>query len=185
VSHRDDLSGDVASRIAQVVEAELRTQVAEARQRLDAEVDERLRRLREVTDSLLERAQSVSDELDGLASALRRAATDAAATANAPLGAEMNGEPEATPTVVSPAPPQVDALEAELSAPASGATAAAAVAAEPAPSAGTTTSPSDAARLVAVEMALAGSSREDVDRHLRSAYNVTDTGDLLDDVFGR
>jgi hypothetical protein len=180
VSHRDDLSGDVATRIAQVVETELRAQVAEARQRLDAEVDERLRRLREVTDSLLERAQSVSDELDGLAAALRRAATDAAATAHAPLGAEMNGEPEATPTVVSPAPPQVDALEAELSAPPS----AAAVAAEP-PPAPEPAAPSDAARLVAVEMALAGSSREDVDRHLRSAYNVADTGDLLDDVFGR
>ena len=176
MSHRDDLSGDVATRIAQVVEAELRTQVAEARHRLDAEVDERLRRLREVTDSLLERAQAVSDELDGLATALRRAATDAAA--HEPFGAEMNGEPESTPTVVSPAPPRIDALEAELSGPAT----AAAVAPEPEPG---PTAPSDAARLVAVEMALAGSSRGDVDRHLRSAYNVADTNDLLDDVFGR
>jgi hypothetical protein len=180
VSHRDDLSGDVATRIAQVVEAELRTQVAEARQRLDAEVDARLRRLREVTDSLLERAQNVSEELEGLAAALRRAATDAADAANAPLGAEMNGEAEAAPTVVSPAAPQLDALEAELSTPAT-----AAVAAEEPPQAAAPAAPSDAARLVAVEMALAGSSRDDVDRHLRSAYNVADTDDLLDDVFGR
>jgi hypothetical protein len=95
----------------------------------------------------------------------------------------MNGEPEATPTVVSPAPQRFDELEAELSAPAT-----AAVAAEQAPQAPQAPdpgAPSDAARLVAVEMALAGSSREDVDRHLRSAYNVADTDDLLDDVFGR
>jgi hypothetical protein len=188
VSHRDDLSADVATRIAQVVETELRNQVAEARRRLDAEVDERLRRLRGVTDSLVERAESVSLELDGLAAALRDAAADSAETANAPLGGHLDGAPEppeAVETAVSPAPSSIEELEAELGgAPPPEAyrptivarPAAAAVAAEP---------PSDAARLVAVEMALAGSSRDDVDRHLRSAYNVGATGDLLDDVFGR
>ena len=184
VSSRDDLSTDVATRIAEVVEAELRNQVAESRRRLDAEVDDRLRRLREMTNALLERAASVSNELDGLAAALRRAAVDAADSADAPLGGELNGGGERTleaaPTVVSPAPPSVADLEAELSGPPAATTVAADPPAPPAPAA-----LSDAARLVAVEMALAGSSRDDVDRHLRSTYNVGETTDLLDDVFGR
>ena len=174
VSSRDDLSADVATRIAEVVEAELRKQVAEARRRFDDEVDERLRGLREMTDALLERAASVSDELDGLAAELCRAAADAADTTNAPLGGDLNGGPhpvpETAPRVLSPAP--------------AGAPAAGTIAADPPPPP-EPEPPSDAARLVAVEMALAGSSRDDVDRHLRSAYNVGNTGDLLDDVFGR
>jgi hypothetical protein len=187
VSSRDDLSADVAARIAELVETELRHQVAEARRRLDEDVDERLRRLHEVTDSLLERAEAVSRELDGLGAALRRAATDVEDTANAPLdpSLEVDVETAAPAEADAPAPPAVEGLEAELAGPppeayrptiVQPAIAAAVVAEE---------GPSDAARLVAVEMALAGSSRDDVDRHLRSAFNVADTGDLLDDVFGR
>lgn len=201
MSVQDHLSPDVATRIAEVVEAELRKEVAEARRRLDAEVDARLARLREMTDGLLERAARVSDELDGLAAALRDAATDAVDTANAPLGAGLAGDPGslADPDDAEPfataAPTTIDAPEAELGAPGPesfrptivarpGAADDVAPTPEPEPAA-TAEPPSDAARLVAVEMALAGSSRDDVDRHLRSAYDVADTGDLLDDVFGR
>ena len=42
----------------------------------------------------------------------------------------------------------------------------------------------DAARLVAIEMADAGATREEVELHLRAAYAVTDPSPLLDDVFG-
>jgi hypothetical protein len=207
VSRRDELSADVAARIAELVETELRHQVAEARRRLDEDVDERLRRLHEVTDSLVERAESVGRELDGLGAALRRAATDVEDTASAPLSPSLDGDPGPAPVSDAPAPetaaPEpsaIDALEAELGAPppeayrptilqpglapSGGATATAeTVVAEAAVAAGEP--PSDAARLVAVEMALAGSSRDEVDRHLRSAFGVTDAGDLLDDVFGR
>jgi hypothetical protein len=187
---------DVAARISALVEAELHTQVVEARKRLDAEVDERLRRLSEVTDTLVERAESVSRELDGLGSALRRAAGDASDTANAPLTGLEDGR-GAPATAVSPATP-LENLEAELAAPAPAAARAprdyrptlvgpptslpgATAVAEPE----VEEPPSDAARLVAVEMALAGSSREEVDRHLRGAFDLVGTGDLLDDVFGR
>lgn len=43
---------------------------------------------------------------------------------------------------------------------------------------------SNAARLVAIEMAVGGSSRAEVERHLRSAFGVADASSLLDDVFG-
>ncbi|HVE68875.1 MAG TPA: hypothetical protein VNB64_09875 [Solirubrobacteraceae bacterium] len=42
----------------------------------------------------------------------------------------------------------------------------------------------DEARLVALEMAVAGRSREEVERHLRSAYGGSGTADVLADVFG-
>jgi hypothetical protein len=44
--------------------------------------------------------------------------------------------------------------------------------------------PPTAARLLAIELAAAGRSRGDVDRQLRDAFDLIDTGPLLDDVFG-
>ena len=41
-----------------------------------------------------------------------------------------------------------------------------------------------AARLIAIEMAVAGRSRDEVDRHLRETVRFDDTRALLDDVFG-
>jgi alkylhydroperoxidase/carboxymuconolactone decarboxylase family protein YurZ len=42
----------------------------------------------------------------------------------------------------------------------------------------------DSARLAAIEMAVAGGSREEVGRHIRAAYDLADVEALLDDVFG-
>ena len=42
----------------------------------------------------------------------------------------------------------------------------------------------DSARLVAIEMAETGRSREEVGRHVRAAYDLADVESLLDDVFG-
>jgi alkylhydroperoxidase/carboxymuconolactone decarboxylase family protein YurZ len=42
----------------------------------------------------------------------------------------------------------------------------------------------DSARLLAIEMAVAGRSREEVGVHVRAAYEVVDVEALLDDVFG-
>jgi hypothetical protein len=42
----------------------------------------------------------------------------------------------------------------------------------------------DSARLVAIEMAVAGRTREEVGRHVRATYHLADVEALLDDVFG-
>jgi hypothetical protein len=42
----------------------------------------------------------------------------------------------------------------------------------------------DAARLVAVEMAVAGDTREGVGRRLREEFGIRDPGSILDDAFG-
>jgi DivIVA domain-containing protein len=55
----------------------------------------------------------------------------------------------------------------------------------PAPAATPTNGDEAGARLVAMKMALEGSSREVVERHLSDAFGMTDAGKLLDDVFAR
>ncbi len=42
----------------------------------------------------------------------------------------------------------------------------------------------ESARLVAIEMAVAGRTREEVERHLRASYGGPDTSAVLADVFG-
>jgi hypothetical protein len=42
----------------------------------------------------------------------------------------------------------------------------------------------DSARLVAIEMAVSGATREEVGRQIRAAYDLADVEALLDDVFG-
>jgi len=42
----------------------------------------------------------------------------------------------------------------------------------------------DSARLVAIEMAVAGRTRAEVAAHIRAAYDLSDVEALLDDVFG-
>jgi hypothetical protein len=51
-------------------------------------------------------------------------------------------------------------------------------------SAGAPREDTGAARLVAIEMAVAGRTRAEVERHLRDSFRITDTAELLDDVFG-
>lgn len=53
-----------------------------------------------------------------------------------------------------------------------------------APSGGGAGGAPSAARLLAIELAVAGRSRGEVDRQLREALDVRDTRALLDDVFG-
>lgn len=75
--------------------------------------------------------------------------------------AALETEPEAEPAEAEPAP-----------------------AAEPAEPAVAGRRDLSAARLVAIEMAVAGRTRDEVDDHLRTAFDVDDTRALLDDVFG-
>jgi hypothetical protein len=42
----------------------------------------------------------------------------------------------------------------------------------------------DGARLVALQMAVAGSTREEVHAELQRAFRLSDTSSILDDVFG-
>lgn len=143
----------------QAAEAETQRYLAEARHRADLLAAERAQQLRELTGELVERAEGTAHELEALLDALKRAV------------AAMETEPEAEPAEGGPA--EAEPAEAEP-----------APAAEPAEPAVAGRRDLSAARLVAIEMAVAGRTRDEVDDHLRTAFDVDDTRALLDDVFG-
>ncbi|MFL5844521.1 MAG: hypothetical protein ACJ762_07495 [Solirubrobacteraceae bacterium] len=72
--------------------------------------------------------------------------------------AEIEVEPELEPVAEQPAPPP--------------------------PRAAPTDAAHDAARLVAIEMAVAGDTREGVGRRLREDFGIRDPREILDDAFG-
>lgn len=72
---------------------------------------------------------------------------------------------------------RVDALAAQQAAPAGAPLA-------PLPRPPRPADPDDAPRLLAVELAVAGATRADVDARLRERFGVSSTAELLDEVFG-
>ena len=133
----------------------------EARRRADALGEDRVRHLRELTDDLVSRAELVKRQLDDLARAIERAA-----------GA-VQRDPQLRAPAEDGAPPAAGEAPGLMTEP-------------PAPRDGDRRRGDDlgAARLVAIEMAVAGRSREEAARHLRDSFRLADPDRLLDDVFG-
>ena len=89
-----------------------------------------------------------------------------------PVPEPSTPEPEVDPspvTVPEPEPPSIPEPSPE----------------PPAPAAANGSPDEGAARLVAMKMALDGSSREEVAKRLESQYELADSGELLDSVFAR
>lgn len=194
-----------------LAESEARRHLADAQRRADSVADQRIQRLRELTDGLLERAETLAREFDAFSEALVRATAavetggelatapePAAERARAPGPATEYArgpqpEPIRLPPRLRPVGPPVPEREPPLAprrpppsaplapppiVPQSGRARRAAAASPPrAPE-------HDAARLVAIEMAAGGMTREEVARHLREAFRLDDTDALLNDVFG-
>ena len=163
-----------------VAEAEAHRYLVEAKREADSVAEVGVARLRELSDELVARANAARDGLDELVEAIARATAEigtapplsSASGASGPSGAEAEpveevgggGEPE-TPPHGGPSSPE-ERRRARSGTP------------------DDSRARHDAARLVAIEMAVAGRSRAEVDGHLREAFRITDTGALLDDVFG-
>lgn len=192
---------DLAAR-RQAAELEAERHVQEAERRAEAVVAERVARMRRLTDELIERAEATARHFDALIAALEAATVALDSQPSVALGrhpADPSPSQAAAPQRQSrpvPGPEVPLALRAALRDPR-----AAAPAPGPSPTergafdgrAGlSATAPDDivaaahleAARLVAVEMAVAGRTRTEVDAHLRDAFRLNDIRDLLDDVFG-
>jgi vacuolar-type H+-ATPase subunit H len=165
------LATSTAERIGAIVEAAERAAVAviddaetQARQHLDeaqAEADrlvaERFASLASLTDSLLAQAESIKAESERLVARLEEAKHRIAS------GEELDEtEPQ------------------EASQPARGAHLSAV---EPAGDGGETGTPAGA-RLLATQMAVSGSSREEIESRLRSGFEIEDTGPILDAILG-
>ena len=167
------LAADTAERLAAIVEAAERAAVTviddaekQARRRLDdarAEADrlvaERLAELTDLTDSLIAQAEAIAGQSQRLVASLGEAKRQLATG-------------EATPEAERPQPvergPHLTAV--------------AAVDDTPAVSAGDGTPAG--ARLLATQMAVSGSSREEIEARLRNGFEIEDTASILDAILG-
>ena len=148
-----------AQEIRDAAQTEAREHVANvtaAADRLRERVEQMERDMTQLVIDLREGADRLRDDLDGL-----QAGTDALSTADAaPPAAAEPAEPLPEPRAVAPAPEPPAAPGPE---PKNG--------------------DSAAARIVALDMALSGTSREDTERYLAENYDLPDRAALLDEVY--
>jgi DivIVA domain-containing protein len=187
------LADVAAQKVASIVEAaEAKAKEIEADARREA--DELLSSARTQARDQIERAQRSVAKLIGQADELRERVGAMAREVGGEQ--ELRGETEPEPPLVpEPAPPQPEVDPSPVTVP------------EPTPPrepepeppmipepepqpeppapAAANGADEQAARLVAMKMALDGSSREDVQKHLAANYKLEDAGELLDQVFAR
>jgi hypothetical protein len=158
-----------AERRRREADAEAERRVREAGEQADALLAERVSRISELSDHILEQADLVS-----------RALTEAAETLRSEAGgrsqvAEVEPEPEhPMAEEVRPLRPPSERAPRPLRP----------VAPEHVPRSDAETRLEDA-RLVALQMAVAGRTRDEVGAHLRSAFDVPDPDPILDHVFAQ
>jgi DivIVA domain-containing protein len=205
---------EAAERSAHEIEAAARDDAQRTRGEADADSREQVERVSAASGSLLDRVEALDHELSGLVERLRDGATRLQADLEAledELGelrsatgvaapADPDGEP-ATPGRAAPdraapgrsasgrsapdrsAPavsePPVSEPAASRPAPAEPASAGDARPASPAGD------ESEGARLVALNMALSGTPRDETERYLEANFTLDDRAGLLDDVYAR
>jgi DivIVA domain-containing protein len=159
-----------AQEIREAAQVEAREHVAHvtaAADRLRERIEQMEHDITQLVIDLREGADRLRGDLDGLQTGTDELSTARAATLAAPPPAP----PEPHGVAATPEPPAAAAAAAEPPAP----EAAAAPAAKDGDSA--------AARIVALDMALSGTSREEIDRYLAENYDLPDRAALLDEVY--
>jgi hypothetical protein len=131
------------------------------------------------------RLLALVDEITAHAKDLRRRAEDLEAALDA-IAATLPELPRGTTPPPSGEPGLDELLAAASSGPAPRAGRRARRAQRPsgAPDAGLPAPVTESARLVAVEMAVGGHTRDEVSQRLQRAYGIADSRSILDDVFG-
>lgn len=158
-----------AAGILEDAEAEARGLVEESRRRAEELALKRVRGMAELTDELIERAEAVKRRSDELIAALESTALglDREPAETPPLHAV---EPPAKAGEVAPprresSPPEPPPAESPS---------------EPAPSERAEGMSKEAALLLATQMAVAGSSREEIERRLRDDLGIQSPSEILD-----
>jgi vacuolar-type H+-ATPase subunit H len=168
-------AGSTAERLAAIVEAAERAAVsviddaeAQARRRLeeaqteaDRLVAERLGSLSDLTDSLVAQAEAIRTHSERLIFALQEAK-------------RQLGNPEAGGPAAPARPSHLSAVEPVGEPPAPAATELRSTGGES----------SAGARLLATQMAVSGSSREEIEVRLRNGFEIEDTTSILDAILG-
>jgi hypothetical protein len=196
-----------AAGIIEDADAQARRYIDASRKRADVLADERVRVMSDLTETLIRQAELVKRQSDELLGALDSARGELASRVGQELPAAdaQVPEPAAPLQEAAPAPaPRVPHLQpvesqppdlqpvaeqpqpppgaAQPSAPAGAAPAQGPFTAPAAQPPGVT--PSDGARLLAAQMAVAGSSREEIEARLRGEFGIQDAGPILDGILG-
>lgn len=198
-----------AAGIIEDAEAQARRHLEESRVRADGVANERARVLTRLTDSLIERAEKVKHQSEELISALDQAKLEIEDRVRDELASMPADEPP--PLTEAPAPegeserlpavphlkPVQPAHEQEGAALAGDADQAPSDAQPPNSRKGTEPFPrrsvvasnasdpaSPGARLLATQMAVAGSSRDEIESRLRNEFGIQDAGPMLDAILG-
>jgi hypothetical protein len=173
-----DAAEKAASGIIEDAEAQARRYLEESRRRGERLAEERAREISEVTDSLIERAESVKRQADALIAALgaaRHQLEERPREDPASMPASGDSPPEGAQRTPAPHLKPVEPLAAprgEAPGP------------EPAASGAVAGEPTAGARLLATQMAVAGSSRPEIENRLRSEFGIEDAGPMLDAILG-
>jgi polyhydroxyalkanoate synthesis regulator phasin len=163
---------EAAERAAQGViddaEAQARRYLAQARAEADRVAGSRVAGLSDLIDSLLSQARSLREEAERLQATLEEAKTWVEEGQRSQQGEREQAEEQL--------PPRLRAVGAEEAPPAP--------ASAPAPEAEGKRTDAAGARLLATQMAVEGSSREEIEQRLRSRFEVEDTDAILDAILG-
>jgi DivIVA domain-containing protein len=164
-----------AQEIRDAAQTEAREHVANvtaAADRLRERIEQMERDMTQLIIDLREGADRLRGDLDGLQAGTDALSTARAATPSAPAPSPPLPEPRAVAPPPEPPPEPAPAAATEPAA---------------APDPPATHEPkngdSAAARIVALDMALSGTSREDTDRYLAENYDLADRAALLDEVY--
>ena len=167
------LSAGTSEQVRAILEA-AETGAAELRAQAGRDAGEHVSRVEQATGGMLARLDELESELNTLLDALRRTGerlNDGLAQLQREVG-EFGGESEGTPSppdAVAPPPADEPAGDDELAPPADAAL----------------NGDEAGARLIALNMALSGTPREETATYLAEHYDLADPEALLDDVYSR
>ncbi len=192
-----------AAGIIEDADAQARRYIDASRKRADVLADERVRVMSDLTDTLIRQAELVKRQSDELLGALDSARGELGNRVGQELPAPSPApapEPASAPREPSPAPeaPRIPHLQPVESQPHD----LQPVQPDPAPaqppappgtplgpfsapaSPPSTVTPSDGARLLAAQMAVAGSNRAEIEIRLREEFGIQDAAPILDGILG-
>ena len=179
VAERVQEAVEAAERRAEEIVARAEHEAGRIRARAEDEARDRIERAQDAVDRLVGQADELRNALGGEAKGgAARSETPAPEAPEVDPTPATVPEPEPArepepqpPEVPEPVPPSGDAPSTEqLIAQLKG---------------GNASSDEGAARLVAMNMALDGKSREEVESHLAEGYELDDVGTILDEVYSR
>jgi vacuolar-type H+-ATPase subunit H len=194
---RRTLEDSTAARLAEIVaaaesaakgviddaEAEARRRMSDADAEASRLVAERIARVEEVADRLADQAEALKRGADELIAELARAKRELGAGPEGFAGAQRSVDAELAPADGPARKSHLTAVTVvEGDAPESPEPTEPVAAAALAP--GAPTRNPAGARLLATQMAVSGSSREEIDRRLRNGFEIEDTAPILDAILG-